>query len=459
VAGEMLRIFMLERLGEIFNQTSVPLRYTPRKLVMNPTHRTVIVIETDHNAYSEEELKQINLELAKVGEMGDDEPIKVEADDDEMGGTAAMAAGGSAAASSSSSSSSSAAAAADAEMDPETAALKAAEDAFMGPLQGGVGKWASCVRIVDPTAMATVGLIELADNEAAFSVALVSFTSHGDELFLAVGTAKDVLLSPRAHSAAFIHIYRFGADGRTLTLEHKTAVDHIPLTLTPFHGQLLAGVGKVVRLYDMGKKKLLRKSELKSFPSCVQSLHTMGDRIFGGDMTDAFQFIKYRRSDKGLYVFAENTSPRFLTATCVVDYDTMAGGDKFGNILVSRLPEDAAEDVEDTSAASVTSTVFNSNTNKLVDLCNFYVGEAITSMCKTTLVPGGSEILLYSTIFGTIGALVPFTSRDVRETFQSWSSLRVNIRVRASVFASVCEKARARARERERERERVHLLM
>lgn len=33
-------------------------------------------------------------------------------------------------------------------------------------------------------------------------------------------------------------------------------------------------------------------------------------------------------------------------------------------------------------------------------------------MQKTTLIPGGDEVILYGTIFGTIGALLPLPSRD-----------------------------------------------
>ncbi len=41
-----------------------------------------------------------------------------------------------------------------------------------------------------------------------------------------------------------------------------------------------------------------------------------------------------------------------------------------------------------------------------------YLGEIVTSVQKTTLVPGGDEVVLYGTIFGTIGALLPVPSRD-----------------------------------------------
>jgi splicing factor 3B subunit 3 len=393
VAEDMLRIFSLDRLGEAFNQTSVALRYTPRKMLVDVRQRALVVVETDHNAYSVDELRAIHKEL-----NGD---VKNEPKDDMMTDSEAP------------------------HESPEELAAREAQEAFTGPMQGGAGKWASCIRIVDPLSASSVYALELTDNEAAFSAELCSFASNGEEIFLAVGTAKDLVLSPRSMSAAFIHIYRFvfGADGsRSLELIHKTEVDGVPMSLHAFQGQLLAGCGRHVRLFDMGKKKLLRKAELRAFPSGVQSLHSMGDRIYGGDLSDAFQFIKYRRSDRSLYTFAENSVPHFMTATCVVDYDTMAGGDKFGNIVVSRLPDDFAagsEDVEDTSAASVSATVFNADTNKLIDICNFYVGETVTSIVKTGLMQGGVEVLLYSTIYGTIGALVPFADKADVEFFTS----------------------------------------
>lgn len=43
-----------------------------------------------------------------------------------------------------------------------------------------------------------------------------------------------------------------------------------------------------------------------------------------------------------------------------------------------------------------------------------HVGETISSLQKATLIPGGSEALVYTTLSGTIGVLVPFTSREVR---------------------------------------------
>ena len=43
----------------------------------------------------------------------------------------------------------------------------------------------------------------------------------------------------------------------------QTEADDAPLALIAFQGRLVAGVGKALRIYDMGKKKLLRKAENK----------------------------------------------------------------------------------------------------------------------------------------------------------------------------------------------------
>jgi len=55
---------------------------------------------------------------------------------------------------------------------------------------------------------------------------------------------------------------------------HKTPVDDVPYALCPFQGRLLVGLGNSLRIYDMGKKKLLRKCENKNFPNNIMSIST-----------------------------------------------------------------------------------------------------------------------------------------------------------------------------------------
>jgi hypothetical protein len=62
-------------------------------------------------------------------------------------------------------------------------------------------------------------------------------------------------------------------------------------------------------------------------------------------------------------------------------------------------------------------------------LINFYIGEVVTSLQKATLIPGGSESLVYTTLSGGIGMLVPFTSHEViyhNLCFQVVESIKIN---------------------------------
>lgn len=51
---------------------------------------------------------------------------------------------------------------------------------------------------------------------------------------------------------------------------------------------------------------------------------------------------------------------------------------------------------------------------------NYHVGETVLSLQKTTLIPGGSESLVYTTLSGGIGILVPFTSHEVNSPTLLW---------------------------------------
>ena len=65
------------------------------------------------------------------------------------------------------------------------------------------------------------------------------------------------------NAEGFVRLYKLIDNGRGLQLVHKTALGGIPGALAGFKGRLLVGVGPIVRLYDLGKKKLLRKSEYR----------------------------------------------------------------------------------------------------------------------------------------------------------------------------------------------------
>ena len=82
----------------------------------------------------------------------------------------------------------------------------------------------------------------------------------------------------------------------------------------------------------------------------MKTLHAEGDRIFVGDLQESFHYMRYKKADNALYVYADDIVPRHLTAALPLDYDTVAGADKFGNFVVTRLPAATSAQVFRTDA-------------------------------------------------------------------------------------------------------------
>ena len=114
----------------------------------------------------------------------------------------------------------------------------------------------------------------------------------------------------------------------------------------------MIGVGRLLRVYDLGKKKLLRKCENKvsdtrlcvdfgndallfqHIPNYVTSIQAIGHRIIVCDVQESAHWVRYRRNENQLVVFADDTYPRWVTSAAVLDWNTAAVADKFGNIAV-----------------------------------------------------------------------------------------------------------------------------
>ena len=205
LSGSNLQILRLDNLSQPFASTSIPLSYTPRQMAMIPGVPRLIILETDHNAYSELEKQRFyqNVNAQYVNEYECGTPIPTEQD-----------------------------------------------------------KWASCIRVIDAVSLQTLERLELADNEAAFSVCTCRFHDKGDESYVVIGTAKNLKIHPRSCSQGYISVFRF-VEGRSLQLLHRTEVDEVPGAMCEFDGRLAVGIGRSLRVYDLGKKKLLRKCENK----------------------------------------------------------------------------------------------------------------------------------------------------------------------------------------------------
>ena len=97
------------------------------------------------------------------------------------------------------------------------------------------------------------------------------------------------------------------------------------------------------------------------------------------------------------------------------------GADKFGNVFCLRLPAEVSEDMEDDPTGSAVKwdvSRTGSAAHKVDCAAIYHVGETVHSLTKATLQPGGLEALVYSTLLGGVGAMVPFSSKDDVEFFQ-----------------------------------------
>ena len=156
-----------------------------------------------------------------------------------------------------------------------------------------------------------------------------------------------------------------------------------------------------------------------------------GNRAYFGDMMRSLHIVRYEAATNRLVLIANDPCPRPIVSQELLDFNTVAVGDKFGNISVLRLPrgtDTATVDMTGQRALWDTSSKIGSNTAKLETLCQYHVGEVVTSMTRSSLVAGVAESLIYVTVTGRIGALVPFSSR---EDVEFYSQLEEHLRADA----------------------------
>jgi splicing factor 3B subunit 3 len=424
-AGKTLRILSIDAVktdggeDEAFNTNFSQLRYTPRQMSLMATAGTNVgsslqrrivlaVVESDYNDFGAEEKKAMGFLSAegttsnRMSQPDDDEMEMDEGSDSEDGGKGD-----------------------DLEKSDKQRITnegevedveeeKTRETPIRGPVPPVPGHWASCVRLLDPANQClTLDCVELGRKEAALCCSSVRFHSKGGEPLLAVGTVTGMTLNPLRSSTSHIILYRIVNDDR-LQLLHRTLIDDGPvLALAHFQGRLLAGVGTKLRLYEMGKRQLLRKCEYRGLPTYVKALQTVGDRAFVGDLMRSVQVIRYDASINKLSMLANDPSPRPIVCLELLDWNTVAIGDKFGNVSILRLPRGAETTAFDsTSERALWESSREDQLPKLELICHYFVGEVVTCMTRSALVAGGAECIIYSTVTGRIGALVPFASRS-----------------------------------------------
>ena len=392
VQGQNLLIFEIESsLEDRLVTQDVKLQYTPRNFARNPWFPVFYTVEADANTLSEG-TKEV-MRKSKQASITDGATNGTNGTSDEM------------------------------EVDGATE-----EDTSALGLPRGKGHWASCIQAVDPVyGKGVTHTIHLENNEAALACACVPFESRDWEVYLAVTTAQHLSTGTGdavGPTKGFVHIYKLveadGLGGAKLEFVHKTEFDQPIYALLAFQGKLALGVGNEIFVYDIGRKALLRKSRGTVVPNTIVSLQAQGNRIVCGDVSEGATYVVFKQKHNRMIPFVDDTIQRHTTCTTMLDYETTAGGDKFGNIWIVRCPEQASKEADEEGIGGFIvneRSYLNGAPYRLGLQAHFYAQDIPMSMQRTALVAGGQEVLFWSGLQGTLGMFVPFVSREDADFF------------------------------------------
>ncbi|CAK5067360.1 unnamed protein product [Meloidogyne enterolobii] len=268
ISENTLRILALEKLGVLFNQVVHKLKYTPRRLVVHPASQNMIIIETDHAAFTEKGKRRRREEMANdLIEMAKDQEEKALAE----------------------------------EMAHSLRNYEPDESVY-GSARAQAGKWASAVRLLVPKTGQTLCQYELPEGEAAFCVELVNFRSQNDSTFVLVGCAIELELRPKRSKGGCVYTFLLTNNGMRFEFIHRTPTPHEVYAVHDFRGMALIGVGNLLRMYDFGKKKLLAKCENRQIQVQIVDIKSMGPRIIVSDSQESVHFLRYKSNVSLLFL-------------------------------------------------------------------------------------------------------------------------------------------------------------
>ncbi|KLO81194.1 Uncharacterized protein LW93_4768 [Fusarium fujikuroi] len=119
-----------------------------------------------------------------------------------------------------------------------------------------------------------------------------------------------------------------------------------------------------------------------------------------------------------LIPFVDDTVARWTTCTGMIDYESVIGGDKFGNIWIVRCPDKASQEAgQRGNRLNNAQDHLQGAPNRFDSVAHFFTQDIPTSIAKASLVVGGQDVIVWSGLQGTIGVLIPFVTREDADFF------------------------------------------
>lgn len=257
---------------------------------------------------------------------------------------------------------------------------------------------------------------------------------------------------PNRHPTGALRVYRIERKSARPIFVHETVIEEPSFALAAFRDMVAVGIGRSIRLYDLGKQRLLRKGEYKyAVRNRVTAIAVSGgDRMFVGDVQESVTLFKYiagwetgRGVDYGrvgmerhggrLVCIANDTLCRWVVSLVALDYSTVCGSDKFGNIFVLRLPQELASMGDELmGVATIENGAGIGGSHKgahqlHLEAC-VHVGATVISLTlghlngRTELEMGlegkeksKQEAVVYATMDGAVGVLAPLATWNEAE--------------------------------------------
>lgn len=345
--------------GQVATTARAALHATPRGAALITELAAAVVIEADSNAYPEAELR-----AAGIG-AGQD---------------------------------------AEADQDPDEVWASAGHVPRVGvPRPDEPAAWSSSVRLLGYHTGQAVSQHALEHGEGALCVARVPFLEAGPgEYHVVVGAAKGLTWHPAKHQGGVLHLFLVTAE-QELRLLHSTDIEAPPMCAIAYKGRLAVSIGTSVRLYGMGKHRLLRKGEVKALPSPARAMLAVNDRLVVGTAEHSVLWLEHQPSRNTFAIVAGDAVPRHVVSLAPLDPCTVAVGDRWGTVAVLRLPAETLQ----AGASGTRSAVTPYPLAKLE--AAVHVGDMPMALCPITL-PSGRPSVLIGTLGGGLKLLSPLIS-------------------------------------------------
>ncbi|KAG7191974.1 pre-mRNA-splicing factor rse1 [Scheffersomyces spartinae] len=287
--------------------------------------------------------------------------------------------------------------------------------------------WASCIQVLDAS-NEIIQTVQLEGNHCALSLCYTGFeddnisTTSTTESYLIVGMSKDLQYLPMAsNSGNALMTFRIFKDG-TLKLLHSTDIEGPPTAMVSLgNRRLLVGSNNYLRVYGLGKSQLLRKSttRVEYLTNVVRLCYQGNQRVVIGDANKSTVFATFDDVLNQFMMFADDTKNRQITCLTTLDYDTVIGGDKFGNVFVNRCGAQMSR-LADEYWSKFQVDRLNGSSGRLTNVCEFYVNDVPTSFIKGSLIYGGEvDPIIYTAVKGTVGLLLPLSTKSEVEFLMS----------------------------------------